>query len=361
MNIHGAIRIFSTIVLLVLISACDSETQISEPPSLRLVRTIEITPPEDEFWREFPGVVEAAQKAELSFRVSGSLKKMPAKEGDIVKKDQLLAQLDDTDFIIQLTSRKAEYDQVASDYNRGKSLVDKGLISRADFDKLKAQEESAKSALDAANKNLDYTSLRAPFAGRIAKRFVENFEEVSAKQPIFALQDLSALAIKVDVPESLMIRVKQGAKPHVNAYFDQIPGKAFPITLKEVATQPDENSKTYEVTFIMSAVEQYNILPGMSVTVRGKPPQTAAFAQNKSINVPAHAVLEDSEGRFVYVVKKTGEGRGVVEKRPVKTGDISSLGLAITSGLEVGDHLVTAGMSKMYAGLEVRMQAEKTN
>jgi len=361
MSIHSAIRILVISILMPVVASCDKAPETAEPPPLRLVRTLEITPPEEEFWRELPGVVEAAQKAELSFRVSGNLKKMPAKEGDIVKKDQLLARLDDTEYKLQLKSRKAEYDQVSSDYERGKSLVEKGLISRADFDKLKAQEESAKSALDTAKNNLEYTSLRAPFAGRIAKRYVQNFEEVSAKQSIFALQDLSSIAIKVDVPESVMIRVKRSAKPHVNAFFDQIPGKEFPLTLKEVATQPDANSKTYEVTFTMSVVEQYNILPGMSVTVRGKPPESAAFEHDKSITVPAHAVLEDSEGRFVYVVKKTGEGRGVVEKRPVKTGNISSLGLAITSGLEVGDQLITAGMSKMYAGLEVRIQAEKTN
>ena len=357
---HSAIRVFTVTFLLLLITACDNAPEPAESPPLRLVRTLEITPPDADFWREFPGVVEAAQKADLSFRVSGNLKKMPVKEGDMVRKEQLLAQLDDTDYKIQQKSRRAEYDQVSSDYNRGRSLVEKGLISRADFDKLKAQEESAKSALDAANKNLEYTSIRAPFAGRIAKRYVENFEEVSAKEPIFSLQDLSSMAIKVDVPESVMIQVQRGAKPEVYATFEQIAGKQFPLTLKEVASKPDENSKTYEVTFTMPPVEGFNILPGMSLTVRGKPPQNGALAE-KSITVPAHAVLEDSEGRYVYVVRKSAEGHGVVEKRVVKTGELSRLGLAITAGLEVGDHVVTAGMSKMVNGLEVRLEPEKSN
>jgi len=345
------------LIALLLVTACGKAPENTEPPALRLVRTLEVAEPGNSGWREFPGVVDAAQKAELSFRVSGNLKKMPVLEGAVVKKDQLLAQLDDTDYKIQLKSRQAEYDQASSDFNRAKGLVDQGLISRSDFDKLKAQDEAARSALEAAKQNLEYTSLRAPFAGRIARRYVQNFEEVSAKQTIFSLQDLSSMTIKVDVPESLMIRVKHGTRPDVTASFDQIPDKQFPLTLIEVASQPDPNTKTYEVTFSMPVVKGFNILPGMSVTVRGKPPHDATVA-DQNITVPSHAVLEDSQGRFVFVVKKSSEGRGVVEKRTVNTGALTSEGLEITSGLVVGDKLVTAGMSKMYDGLEVRMHTE---
>lgn len=359
MSKHSVTRIIA-VIFLVLLTACENKSQTIEPPPLRMVRTVEISEPNGSYWREFPGVVDAAQKAELSFRVSGNLKKMPAKEGDMVKQGQLLAQLDDSDYKIQLKSRKAEYDQAASDFNRAQSLVKQGLISRSDFDKLKATEKSAKSNLEAAKNNLEYTSLRAPFAGRIAKRYIQNYEEVSAKQPVFLLQDLSSISIKVDIPESLMIRVQRGARPEVNAFFNDIPGQQFPLTLKEVATQPDESTNTYEVTFSMQLVDGFNILPGMSVTVRGKPPHDSKAAENH-ITVPAHAVVEDSEGRFVFVVNETSEGHGVVERRPVKTGDLTSLGLSVLSGLKVGDKVVTAGMSKMYNGLEVRLQAEKTN
>lgn len=340
--------------------ACEKEPDSTEPPPPRMVRTLEISEPGDNFWREFPGEVDAAQKAELSFRVSGNLKKMPAKEGDSVKKGQLLAQLDDTDYKIQLKSRQAEYDQAASDFKRAQKLVKDGLLSQADYDKVKAAAESARSNLDAAKKNLEYTSLRAPFAGRVARRYVQNFEEVSAKQPVFLLQDLSSMTIKVDIPESLMIRVKHGAQPDVNAIFEEIPEKEFPLSIKEVASEPDENTNTYEVTLSMERVDGFNILPGMSVTVRGKPPKDSKAVENH-ITVPAHAVLEDAEGRYVYIVSNTTDGKGTVEKRLVQTGELTSQGLAITTGLEVGDRVVTAGMSKMHSGLEVRLQSGKAN
>jgi multidrug efflux pump subunit AcrA (membrane-fusion protein) len=98
----------------------------------------------------------------------------------------------------------------------------------------------------------------------------------------------------------------------------------------------------------------------MSVTVRGER-NPIRKVDKGTVHVPAHAVLEDREGRFVYLVKVTGDAQGVVERRAVKTGNLSNLGLEITSGLETGDKVVTAGMSKMLPGLEVRLTTENTD
>jgi RND family efflux transporter MFP subunit len=203
-----------------------------------------------------------------------------------------------------------------------------------------------------------YTKLKAPFAGRIAIRHVENFEEVQVKQAIVTLQDPSAITIRIDVPESVMIRVKEESDPEVYAVFTQIPDRQFPLTLKEASTQSDEQTKTFAVSFSMPAVDGFNILPGMSVTVRAKP-EYSSTSGLEVIHVPAHAVLEDAQGRFVYLVKPIGDGKGEVEKRLVTVGELSTLGLAVISGLEVGDEVVTAGMSKMVPGLVVRLPSEK--
>ena len=353
-------KISFLILLVFLLPACDRSTEPVAKPPLRFVKTEKVTTPGTNTWREFPGVVEAAQKADLGFRVAGKLNKMLVKEGDIVTSNQLLAQLNTTDFDIQLKSRQAEFDQADADFKRGKNLVEKGLISRSDFDKLKAQDESAKAGLAAAKQNLEYASLRAPFSGRIAKRHVDNFEEVSAKQTVYTLQDLSSMSIKINIPESVMILVRKGANPEVYATFDKIPDRQFPLSLKEVSTQANESTNTYEVTLSMPVIEGFNVLPGMSVTVRGKP-ENGNVAESNVIHVPAQAVLEDAEGRYVYVVKVVDSNKGQVEKRMVTTGKLSNLGLAISSGLNTGELIVTAGMSKMHSGLEVRLQSESAN
>jgi RND family efflux transporter MFP subunit len=345
------------IAALSLLMACERPQDTAEPPLPRLVRTLSVTAQGDNTWHEFPGQVEAARKADLSFRVAGELKKLLVKEGDLVKQRQLLALLDDTDFRIQLDRSQAQYDKTESDFQRAEKLFDRRAISNADYDSLKAQWESARASLAAARQNVAYTKLKAPFAGRIAVRHVENYEEVQAKQAIVTLQDPKTIMIRIDVPESVMIRVRESSEPEVYAVFRQIPDRKFPLTLKEVSTQSDEQTKTFSVNFIMPAVEGFNLLPGMSVTVHARPESPAVDGQ-KVIHVPAHAVLEDESGRFVYLAKSKGEGRGVVEKRLVSVGEMSTLGLAVINGLAEGDKVVTAGMSKMVPGLEVRLPLE---
>ena len=349
---------FSAILLsLFVLQGCsetDKQTKTEAP--LRPVKTFVVGSMENANWREFPGTVDAAQKAELGFRVSGKLKSLNVNEGAVVKDGETLAQLDDTDFQIQLKSRQADYQQAHDDYLRGKALIDKGVISQSDFSKLQAQNVAAQSALETAQRNLDYTHLEAPFSGRIAKRYVENYEEVSAMQPIYALQDVSSLLVKVDIPESLMINVQEGSEPDVYALFSGIPGESFPLKFKEVSSRADEATRLFNVTFSMPANPKYNILPGMSVTVRGRPPQ----ATNLSgvIFVPPHVVQEDADGRYLWTVTHEDATTGVVNRQNVTTGKLQNDGIVILSGLEVGDEVVTAGMSKMHPGLKVRLTTE---
>ena len=256
-----------------------------------------------------------------------------------------------------MKSHQAEYDKAEADFQRAEKLIKTGSISRSEYEQLKAQRKKSSAALEAARQNVAYTSLNAPFGGRIAKRNVENFEEIRAMQPIYTLQDPTAYTIRIDVPESIMILAREDRKPEVYAVFAQFPQRKFPLSIQEVSTQADAQTNTFAVSFAMPAVDDLNILPGMSVTVHAKPGRRQ-LAGPAVVYVPAHTVLEDNEGKFVYLVKRQGEEKGIIEKRTVSVGALSDAGLAITNGLRAGDELVTAGMSKMSVGLEVRLPAE---
>ncbi|WP_293751129.1 efflux RND transporter periplasmic adaptor subunit [uncultured Paraglaciecola sp.] len=349
----------STIILFCsgFLIACSKAPEEQQQVLPRLVKTQLVNAGSGSDWREFPGTVEAAQTAELGFRVSGKLAEIKVKEGDQVKLAQVLAKLDDTDYQIQLRTRQADYDKAAADFKRGKSLLSQKLIAKADFDKLEAQHASSLAALTAANQNVEYTSLKAPFSGSIARRHVDNFEDVSAVQAIFTLQDLASIHIKVNIPETLMILVKTNEKPNVFAIFDAIPDQQFPLTLLEVTTLADSGSKTFAVTFNMPKVDSFNILPGMSVTVRGSRPSSSAINAS-SVIVPAQAVIETNEGRFAFVVENVHNKQGTVRRKTVTTGHITGQGLEVVSGLQTGERLITAGMSKMSDGMSVRVSEE---
>ena len=349
-----AIKSVVPLLVATLLVACNPPQESSSEPPLRLVRTLTIGASDNDIWRELPGVVEANREANLSFRLSGELQQLLAKEGDEVEQNQLLAALDATDYQIQLNSRQAEYAKAEADFNRAQQLVKRGAISRSDFEQLKANQDIAQASLAAANQNIQYTQLRAPFAGRIARRYVDNYEDVSAQQTIYNLQDPTAVTIRVNVPETIMIRVREGDRPEVLARFDQIPERQFPLELKEVSTQADAQTKTFAVKFTMPRVTEFNILPGMSVTVQAKP----KFLQHGAAPqyyVPPQAVLEDSNGQYVYLVQAEDSNLGSVHRRTVAVGELSELGLTITDGLHPGDQVIIAGMSKMSPGLRVRL------
>jgi RND family efflux transporter MFP subunit len=276
-----------------------------------------------------------------------------------VEEGQLLARLEDTDEKIQLERRQAEYKQIRIDYERGLKLIESQLISRSDFNKLEAQEATAKAALAAAKQNVEYTYLRAPFSGRIATRHVDNFEKISAQSPIYTLQDLSSVKIKVSVPESVMILVRAGNEPDLSAMFEEIPERRFPLSIDEVSTQADSKTNTFQVTLLMEMIDDFNVLPGMSVTVRGE--RVAQQLTEGAFYIPAHAVLEEEGNRFVYLAVRDAEPNALgqttakVSARQVETGKLSSLGLEVLSGLNEGDEVVVAGMSKMFDGLQVRL------
>jgi len=351
----------SLLATLLLITACDEKqvTQIEQP--LRPVRTIIASVTDGITGRDFPGIVTAQNRADLSFRVSGKLKELLIRQGAIVKKDQVLARLDQTDLKIELVDKQANYIKAKANFIRSAKLVEPGHISQHEFDQIKATYSTASAHLNAAKQNLIYTELKAPFAGSISRVYVDNFEEVSGKGKVVTLQDLKSMEIEIDVPESLMIRLKKGQEQRkVYARFDAIKDEKFSLIFREISSQADENTHAYKIKFALPPIEGYTILPGMTATVVVDSVPTAGKQGESEIVIPSHAVLEDNKGRFVYIAEPeiSSSNTGVVRRRNVTIGRLTNNGLIITSGINPVDLVITAGMSKMQEGLRVRLMVD---
>lgn len=333
----------------------DKSSQELEKP-LRPVRTMVIELPDSGRVMQYAAVVDASQKADLSFKVSGELVEMLVKQGDEVAKGQVLARLNDKDIKLILAEAQSAFDKAKADFDRGVNLAEKNVISKADMDKLRAQFSTGSTQLESAKNNLDYTNLIASFDGVIAKKYTENFQEVNSKQPIFALHNIREIHLKINVPESVIIQIpRNDTSRSIVAIFDEIPGQEFPATFKEVSLQADEVTKTYEVTFSMISPPDHTILPGMTAIMRGTRRITAAAAEKKFF-LPSHSVLKDSAGNFVFIVEPLADGKGKIVKLPVQIGEITSQGIEVFSGVSSGQHLVTAGVSKISDGMTVKFK-----
>ena len=350
------------------LAACGKEKE--EKAAKEVVRPIKmmtVTSSTDAVQLKFPGMVRAAKKADLAFqRVQGRLSQLPVDEGQMVKEGQLIAQLDQKDFKNnlrdaqgQLAKAKAALESAQSEYDRILRIQkkDPGAASesmvvkrREAVDQSKAEIDSAQAAVDTARDELGYTTLRAPFGGVVSKRYVDNYQEVRAKEPIVSLDDVSSVEILVDVPELIVATFKEGGETQVVAEFAAAPGKQYPLMVKERAMRADPKTQTYQVVFRMPQPDDINVLPGMTATVTGG---ARMREETKGVFiVPAIAVVADAAGKpNVWIVDKETLK---VQRRAVKTGDLTGTdSIEIIDGLKSGETIAISGVSRLREGMKV--------
>jgi multidrug efflux system membrane fusion protein len=155
--------------------------------------------------------------------------------------------------------------------------------------------------------------------------------------------------VHVAVPESLIGEIGRG--DDVEVTFDALPGETFPASVTEVGVAATDLGSTFPVS-VQLRDETEDVRSGMAADV--------AFTfgsddERERFWVPLHAVAEDREGRFVYIVEPTEGGKAVVRRKAVTVGELTADGLEVLNGLEDGDRVVTAGVSQIHDGLEVKL------
>lgn len=343
---------------LLLLVGCGEEPVPEVQDVSRPVKTLLIEVPESSGVRNFPARIDAHRKAELAFRVPGKVQELLVKEGDQVKEGQEVAKLDPTDFQIVVNDRQATFDNAKKNFSRAKELIKKGNISKMDYDRLEAEFKNTRAALNTASQDLEYTNLKAPFTGSIAKRHIQRFEEVQAKQEVLSLQDVTMLEVKFDVPESIVrgIRTDESEKAtrdlvKLFATFEDLPGQEFPLSFKEVATKADAKTQTFEVTYTMEQLAEATVLPGMTATVTLD--LTALGNAAVVFTVPVSAVVGDSKlDPRVWTVDQQSM---TVKSHPVKVGRMLGDDIEVLEGLEPGSRIVTAGTPFLVEGMKVTL------
>ena len=339
------VAIFVSLVL----AGCGQDEVVEKEPIVRAVKVVTVGGDSGTQQRTFPGRVQALDQVDLSFRVDGPLIEFPD-EGDFVSKGKLIARIDPRDYRISLSAARAEVDRTDADFRRYSSLYEKDAVSKAQLDQALAARDVARAQLDQAEADLADTSLRAPFSGRVAATFIENFQDVKAKEPVLSFINVNQVEIVVDVPENIVssFRTVQ-LDSKFAARFDAAPGREFETRVNEVATQADPRTQTFRVTFILPQPEGVNVLPGMTANVKRYAPP----GEHVEIVVPAVAVFADQAGSSqVWVVDRT---TGMVELRPVRTGELSGAdSIVVLEGLEPGEDIAVSAVTQLRDGMTVR-------
>ena len=343
----------ATACLALLVVSCGPEGQFEKvaqqeprPVKMLVVQPMGSLPP-----LNFPAVIRSAESAELAFNVSGALTELPVVEGRLVPRGTLLARLDDRDVRIRLEADKAAYELALANYERARRLAEAQIIAAAELDQLRSAHESAKAALAMTRKTLEDTVLHAPFDGVVSIRYVNNFQNIQAKQPVVLFQSPDRLEVVVEVPEPLVLRRSRTEERPDEALvrFDAQPDVAVPARFKEVSTEANPRTQTFQAVFSMDRPDDLLVLPGVTATLsveRGAPSEMSIFV------LPPMALITDASGQSMVWVydAQTGQAR----QRKVTVGAPRADGIEVVTGLEPGERVIVSGLSHLREGLNVR-------
>jgi RND family efflux transporter MFP subunit len=361
-------------ILLLLFALLGCQEEIPQKEMIRMVRAVQVSDPAEFSKRWFPGQAKATQEVDLAFRVAGPLIEYPVNVGDEVPKDQELARIDPRDFEVelrnvqgQLEREKAVLKRAEADYERVVRIKkqDPGAVSQALIDRnrqlvesTRANIRSLQAAVASARDRLSYTYLKAPFNGIVTSTYVENYENVKAKQPIVRLIDHSQIEMIINIPENMIYWADylKAAGKSQRVRFDPYPDLEIKAEIKEIGKEASRTTRTYPVTLIMDQPENVKILPGMA----GRATKAVALPgmqDQAGIVIPETAVFspDDTDTTFVWVIDDQAK---TVSKREVKAGELLDTGIAITDGLEPGEWIATAGVHYLQEGQQVRILSE---
>ena len=332
---------------------CGGEEIEKSEPVIRPVKTMVVGAGASGM-RSLPGTVQAANRVEMSFRVGGPLIDFQIKEGEKVKKGQLLARIDPRDFQIAVDKAKAEFAKADADYQRYQQLYEKEAVPLADFELRQAERDVAKSNLDNANADLKDTYLRAPFEGEIGETYYEKGEDVKPKEPVLGLHGTDVVEIVVDVPEAFKARFdpELAKQRKITAKFSFAANREFDLILSEFSAAADPRTQTYKATLSMPQPDGVNIQPGMTAEVIAYARQSEVSQVQSEFLVPAVAVLTgDDESTYIWVVDQT---EMIVQRKKVAIGSVSgTANVTILDGLSAGDRIVIAGVTTLRDSMKV--------
>jgi len=315
---------------------------------IKPVKLLTVTPANDTAVRQFFGKVVARQTVDLAFQVGGQIIDLPAVEGEVTPKGQMIAQLDLEPFELALEQARLQKEQADRAVERYTQLQG-STVSQVTLEDAVTAAALSDVALRLAENDLEHATMLAPFDALVAQRIIQNFTTISPGTAIVRLHDMSELRIEIDVPEVLFQRAGNDPDVVVTAIFpatDQV----FPLEIREFNAEASNVGQTFKLTFGMAPPENTRILPGSSVTVTVRLKGTTP-----SLLVPPTAVVPDAIGGFAALVFDTDNGNtGVLRRVAIDAQPQTSGMLQIISGLEPGDQIVAMGASALEDGQQVR-------
>lgn len=322
---------------------------LKEDPTLQAearrtpVEVASITPGEFKHMVSVQGVVAADQNITVSPLTSGRITRIFVREGQAVRKGQVLAQLDDAVMRSSMAEVQAQLDLANILFEKQERLWNQKIGTEVQYLTAKSQKESLEKRLATLEEQLQMSKIKAPISGSIDMIYPKIGELASPGVPAFQIVNFSQLSIQADVPENYVAYIKRGDQVTVSfATLNRtINGK---VNRVGQSINPAKRTFSVEVKLPNSKDFKPNMFGEIEINDR---------TLKDAISVPQSIVQKSDLGEFVYIAEEAETGKWLAKRVNIETGLSAADKVEVTSGLKAGDQLITVGYKNLSAGQEV--------
>ncbi len=349
---------FSVIAMAMLLAACSEKPPVVE--DIRPVRAIQIAAAGAETVLELAGEIQPRYESRLGFRVSGKVIARQVEIGSVVKRGQVLMQIDPRDLQLSQSQANASVNAAASnlslakaEYERYRELRQKNFVSQAVLDAKEASYKSAlanheqsNAALNIATNQNSYANLIADADGVVTALQAEAGQVVAAGTPVVQLARTGEKEARISIPEDQVELVRQVKEMKVRIWANQ--SLVLRGQLRELSPVADPATRTYTAKIsIPNAPPEVRL--GMTATV-----SFITKADKNLIRLPLTALLNDKNQTSIWVIEN-----GVVRTAPVQVAGVMGNEVVIASGVSAGQMIVTAGVNTLRPGQKVKVLGQE--
>ncbi len=299
------------------------------------------------------GTVESDNNIMIPAQASGVVKKIYVKEGQLVDKGKLMAELDGAIYESQIKELKTNLELATTVFKRQERLWNKNIGSEIQYLQAKTDKESLEQKLTTVEEQYRLTKIIAPISGNVDRILIKENEATAAGMGTIRVVQVSALKIRAKLSEVYQGSVKKGDSVGV-----EIPllNKSFQSVVSAVSQVIDQNNRTFDVDVYVPKSLQ-DIKPNMIVKLL-----INNYRNPDALIVPLKAVQKTAESSFLFIAKKSQEasdGIWIAEKRFIKPGMYYNNMLEIKDGLQEGEYIIVSGFRDLADGEKVRLADKK--
>jgi membrane fusion protein, multidrug efflux system len=295
------------------------------------------------------GTMAAIHGVTVSADLPGTVDRIRFDSGKWVQAGEVLVELDSRQERAQLAAMEAQHDLAKFNYNRMQQLVNEGVISRMEYDKATAEQKQTEANAAEVRAAIARKTIRAPFSGVLGIRQVNLGQYLAAGSAIVPLQSLNPIYVNFSVPQQVVGHVQVGHDIRITT--DALPGVRFTGRVNAIDSIVDQTTRNIQVQATL-ANPQGKLRPGMFVQV-----EVGVAANRPVLPLPASAISYAPFGDSVFIVtdlkSPTGQGYRGVRQQFVKVDGARGDQVAVVSGLNPGDEVVTSGVFKLRNGAAV--------